>query len=455
VSVVVGSTVELDCAACGHMTPHVWDGLVWRCDATGCSGFQSVAAPEDRSSRAPVVGRPHLTPVGNTGPVIPTRTYPGLTHADLLALEIPPTRQLIAGVVEAGTVGTIAGLPETWKSWLAQRIAINVAQGGPNVLGREVLQQGPVGYWWQDDSRENEAGRIKEYANRHDLTGALAIRWHLNEFLTLPDGIPVLRTEIEREQQVLVVLDSLYNFLPGVKLSDEIVPGVLAQVKAEVCDQTGCTILFVDHAPWPTEGNQGQRRGYGSVFKAATIRWGIYLDRQGDTIWVEAHGNNLTGLARTPALWNADRLQLDLIEVVPAADDLGDRIEEFLSRNPGAATSVVYAGVTGTDTEIQKLLRGDDRFVNLPPAMFGRPSNTHCWARQIDVPSLLGSTSAEPDADVAQTLAGITDATSASAPLTPFGGREGADVGRHRLRPDSQRSSSEEPSPEDRGPSSS
>jgi len=73
------------------------------------------------------------------------------------------------------------------------------------------------------------------------------------------------------------LLDSLYNFLPGVTLKDEDVGAVYAAIKAEVCDQTGAAVCVVDHAPWPTEGNRGQRRAYGSGFKAAAIRWGIYL----------------------------------------------------------------------------------------------------------------------------------------------------------------------------------
>ena len=129
----------------------------------------------------------------------------GIEHGDVLALKVPPTKELVKGIVEAGTVGTIAALPETFKSWLAVEIAHKVASGGGLVLGRKVVRQGPVGYWWQDDSERNEVRRIQSYARNNAYTD-LPIRWHLNEGLSLPDDLARLREEIEREGQVLVVL---------------------------------------------------------------------------------------------------------------------------------------------------------------------------------------------------------------------------------------------------------
>ena len=68
--------------------------------------------------------------------------FPGLSHEEVLALEIPPTRQLVDGIIEAATVGTIAALPETYKSLLALELAHKVARGG-TVLGRcEVVPRG-------------------------------------------------------------------------------------------------------------------------------------------------------------------------------------------------------------------------------------------------------------------------------------------------------------------------
>jgi hypothetical protein len=363
--------------------------------------------------------------------------FAGIAHADLLKLDVVAAAQLVDGLIEAATLGTIAGLPETYKSFLASEIALKVAAGG-SVHGRKVLHTGSVGYWWQDDSRENEVRRVQAQARARGLGDELPIRWHLNEGLVLPRDIAVLHAEVESEQQVLVVLDSLYNFLLGIKLKDEDVATVLAQLKADVCDPTGCALLFVDHSPWPSESNQGQRRGYGSVFKAAAIRWGIYLDRSGDVLFVEGRGNNIAGLERTPALWDADRLELRLVEPPAQSDDIGDRIADFLRRNPGASTTVVKAGVSGTDALIQQRLESDERFRTAPAVLFGKPSYTHCWVLAEDLPSLLDATPAENAAGVPQGSPTDTTMTPAQPAPSTGGTRAAAGVSRHPCESDPQ-----------------
>jgi AAA domain len=375
-------------------------------------------------------------------PTEPQDGFAGITHADLLETEVPPAHQLVEGLIEKGTLGTLSGLPETYKSFLSLALSLRVASGG-RILGRRVLEVGPVGHWWQDDSRENELRRIQAYARRHGFTEPLPVRWHLNEGLMLPNDIPQLRAEIEREKQKLVFFDSLYNFVGGVKLKDEDVAGIFARLKAEVCDPTGCAVCLIDHAPWPTDANSGQRRAYGSVFKAAAIRWGIYIDRTGDTFFVEARGNNLAGLARTAAVWDADRLELRIVEPPAQTDDLAARIEDFLRRNPGAATSVIRAAVSGNDTQIGKRLDSDERFSKVPPKLFGKPSNSICWALTEELPSILSATSAENPAEVGQRLPRETDSTSAAPTFTPEGCKGRADVGSPPL-PNGRQTTAEE-----------
>jgi hypothetical protein len=244
--------------------------------------------------------------------------FPGVPHLEALTVEVKPARQLIRGLVGAGTVGTVAGLPESYKSWLALQITYAVAGTGGHVLGHDVLEQGAVAYWWQDDSDDEEFSRLQVYAHRHGLTGDLPIQWHVNEGLQLPRDVDVLRREIEQRSQILIVLDSLYNFTePGVLLKDEVIADIFKAVKAEVCDQTGCAVMFVDHSAWPTESNRGIR-AYGSVFKTAAVRWGIYLKATAGKVSYEAHGNNMPRTKRTPLMWDEDALLLRVIDVEKA-----------------------------------------------------------------------------------------------------------------------------------------
>jgi len=250
--------------------------------------------------------------------------FPGLTHREAIELELPPVQHLIRGAAQRGSVGTFTGLPESFKSFLAMEIALKVAGGGESVLGLDVETHGPVGYFWQDDSKEAELERLKTYACRHGYTHDLPIRWHLNENLRLPDHLDALRSEIEREGQVLVVLDSLYNFLSAqIKLKDEEVAQVLDALKSQVCDPTGCAVAIIDHSPWPSDANRGQVRGYGSVFKAAAIRWGVYMERKKGSgeVWIEARGNNVAGFHRKLFLWDENSLEFRTVDRQQLAED--------------------------------------------------------------------------------------------------------------------------------------
>ena len=265
-------------------------------------------------------------------------SFRGMTHAEALAYELPPTLELVEGVIDAGAPGAIVALPEHYKGWLAYEIAHKVAAGG-NVLGRcRVTRTGPVAYWFSDDRKERGLDRLQKYAPRHGYTGALPIRWHWNEGLVLPRDIPVLVAEIEREQQVLVVIDSYYNFLPPeIQRKEEEASTVLEQVKAEVCDATGATVCFIDHAPWPTKENR-QARAYGSVFKTAAIRWWIALEKKDARLYVRSGGNNVAGLPRTGAYFDRDALELRLVAKKSSA---AERIAKARLERPDATQAQI------------------------------------------------------------------------------------------------------------------
>jgi hypothetical protein len=135
------------------------------------------------------------------------------------------------------------------------------------------------------------------------------------------------------------------------------------------------------------------------VFKRAAIRWRIGLERDGETLFARASGNNLTGFKKTAVLWHPDELELRLVETSIAEQDLGARLADFLRRNPGAVTGFVEAGVQGRGVDIRKLLESDERFEAVPPALFGKPKNSRCWARAEDAPNLIRSSFTNPVPD--------------------------------------------------------
>ena len=114
------------------------------------------------------------------------RGFEGMLHRDVLELRFEGSSCLVDDLVEKGTVGLIAGVPETGKSWLAHRIAREVARGSGQILGRSVVTQGPVAYFWQDDSERNEAERVQTYSRVHQTPDDLPVTWFLNVGLELP-----------------------------------------------------------------------------------------------------------------------------------------------------------------------------------------------------------------------------------------------------------------------------
>ncbi|MGC9974401.1 MAG: AAA family ATPase [Gaiellaceae bacterium] len=284
-------------------------------------------------------------------------TFAGRSHAEVLAMPLPEDeRYLIADLIPAGGVGTIAGIPETGKSWLAQAIAVRVAAGAGRVLEREVVRQVPVGYFWQDDSTREETERVQLFARVHATSTELPLRWFLNEGLRLPDDLERLRATIEKHSLGLALLDSFYSIAPADQLRDEGAEQVVASLKSEVSDKTGCTILIVDHMPWATETNRGRLRAYGGVHKAAATRFGIYLDAQGSKLWIEARGNNLRGFHKTPAYFDSDTLELRLIDPGGTHEEhVEERAEKalaWLTEHPGKHSTTAVREAAGGRHEV-------------------------------------------------------------------------------------------------------
>jgi AAA domain-containing protein len=298
--------------------------------------------------------------------------FVGLVHAQVLELDFPAQRRLIRDLVPVGAVGTIAGVPETHKSWLAQAIASRVAEGAGVVLGCDVAGSGNVGYFWQDDSTREEAERIKLFHQAHDAPAALPLWWFLNEGLALPDDLERLRATVETLQLDLVVLDSFYNVVPGVDLKDEGPEQIVALLKREIADATGCTVLIVDHMPWATEQNRTRLRAYGGVFKNAATRFGIYIDANGKNLSIEVRGNNISGFKKRPAYWDPDTLELRLADHTDHDEKVEERanaILVLLESDPGLHSKTAIRKAVGGRAQITdqalEALKARDRVKDL------------------------------------------------------------------------------------------
>jgi AAA domain len=313
------------------------------------------------------------------------KPFVGRSHAEVLSMEFEAERFLIDDLVPAGVVGTIAGVPETHKSWLAQAIAVRVGAVAGNVLGCNVVAGGPVGYIWQDDSTREESERVKLFERVHTSPDDLPVRWFLNEGVRLPADVARLRATVLQHGLVLLILDSFYNVLFGIDLKDEGAELVVAMLKREIADPTGCTVLIVDHMPWATDSNRQRLRAYGGVFKSAATRFGIYIDAQGKKLWIEARGNNMRGFRKTLAEWDPEQLELRLVETgeAPVAgEDYEQRIVDHLAANPWPTTTELDECVTGRGKELRaarQRLEATGHIKSVPSRDLGRIGNAKRW----------------------------------------------------------------------------
>jgi hypothetical protein len=80
------------------------------------------------------------------------------TAHDLMALELPPVRWAVPGIVPEG-VTLLAGKPKLGKSWLALALAVAIASGGV-ALGTKRVEQGEALYLGLEDNRRRLQGRL-------------------------------------------------------------------------------------------------------------------------------------------------------------------------------------------------------------------------------------------------------------------------------------------------------
>jgi hypothetical protein len=93
-------------------------------------------------------------------PIFERGVFKPITAADLLALELPPTKWVIPGLVPEGLM-ILAGRPKVGKSWLAMNLPLAVAGSGPALGKIELVDTGGCLYLALEDAPERLKSRIE------------------------------------------------------------------------------------------------------------------------------------------------------------------------------------------------------------------------------------------------------------------------------------------------------
>jgi hypothetical protein len=312
----------------------------------------------------------------------PTALEPLWWH-DAIHEPLPETQEYVDGVLQAGILADIVGLPYLHKSAIALELATKVARGQGLFLNKYAIRaQAPVAYWWSDDSRRQELERIQNYAAELDAN-VVPLGFYLNTGIRLPEDIAEVKHQIRRHGYRLVVFDSLYNFAPGIDWVKDTrdVANLYAQLK-RLCDQVeGLTIVLVDHASKPSDSNKGRAAeisSFGSVWKAAAVRCSIIVTKDNGKLHVQATGNNVRGFPKTLAEFDRKRLEVYVVEPDPEVDaaiqeakdaELRQAILDYVEKNPNVSTTAIresphVAGSKDRITAAILKLEADGHLVN-------------------------------------------------------------------------------------------
>lgn len=211
-------------------------------------------------------------------------------------------------------------------------------------------------------------------------------------------------------------------------MKDSAAEQLIVLLKREIADPTGCTVLIVDHMPWATDSNRGRLRGYGGVHKGAAIRFGIYIDAEGKKLYAEARGNNIKGFKKTPAYWDEEALELQLVDVKQVdEDELDSRVLEYLGGHEWSSTNAVEKNVVGRAQSIRESLSRLEtagRVTNASSRDLGRSGSGTYWnlAREA-LSTLVPLPGTTPDESVS---APVTNTEGRPVVPSPIGGRPSA-----------------------------
>lgn len=190
----------------------------------------------------------------------------GTTFAELVG-DAP---HVIEGIAPRPGFTVIAGMGESFKSWITEDMAVSVAAGF-NVLGRFVTEQGPAVIFDQEVDKGEVTRRLQKLTagRKLDLT-TLPIAAIVDEGLDLDNAsdLAAVIDAIKQRGAILAVFDSVGDFFPGINLkADEEVRPAIAKFK-QIGRETGAAIIGVHHLRKSNKDgvNTTEERLFGSVY---------------------------------------------------------------------------------------------------------------------------------------------------------------------------------------------
>lgn len=226
---------------------------------------------------------------------------------------LTPVEWICAPIIAKGSLGFVAGLPETDKTWILIDLALECAL--PRGLMRKWLGLFPVDHarvlfidqerFKGETQRRFKAVMAEKGIAAADLKDNLFIRCGTTTRLDLEPSYQAFHRELLEIKPDLVIIDSWAAFQTCDENSRQGVQVVLERIKA-LRTEIGCTFLFIDHESkavfWDQENNElpSAMRMVGSVGKVAAAEMVLTVRRfDSDTVIVHHTKSSLASAAKS------------------------------------------------------------------------------------------------------------------------------------------------------------
>jgi len=184
----------------------------------------------------------------------PAGTPQGLEHSesvDTFLEDIKEVDWLCKPFVAKKSIGFVAGLPETLKTWLCIDFAVECARGGGLWIGLFPVNGCKVLFVdqerWKGETQRRFSSVLAAKSIAHaDLKESLFLKSGTTIRLNLDQSYQAFRTELLSMRPDLVIVDSFATFHTLPENDRTEIQKVLERIK-ELRNEIGCTFMFINH----------------------------------------------------------------------------------------------------------------------------------------------------------------------------------------------------------------
>jgi hypothetical protein len=227
--------------------------------------------------------------------------------------ESEPVEWIVPDLIAKSSIGFIAGLPETLKTWLMIDLAIECARGGGNWLGLFPVSAARVLFVDQERFKGETQRRLRKVIGAKGLTAtslrdSLYVSCGTTTRLNLDESFRAFRSKLLELRPDLVIIDSFATFHTEDENDRRNIQTVIERVK-QLREEVGATFIFIDHETKSVFTDKENKespsafRMVGSVGKSAAAEFVFTVRRYDPTTSTVYHTKST--LCPTVACFNA------------------------------------------------------------------------------------------------------------------------------------------------------